>query len=149
MAAEQQRLIMTESKILVPVDFEAASDRALVIAQELAPKLGASVVLVHVYQLPVYSYPGLQPSLLPGFHAEVTQAARRALERRAGEAGDLRAELREGDPATEILAAIEQTRPTLVVMGTHGRGGLAHLFLGSVAERVVRASPVPVMTVRS
>lgn len=140
---------MAESVILVPIDFEAASDRALAIAKELAPKLGARVGLVHVYQLPVYTYPGYEPSLAPGFHVEVTEAARRALDRRAADEGGLAADLREGDPSTEILAEIERVRPLLVVMGTHGRKGLSHLFLGSVAERVVRHSPIPVMTVRA
>lgn len=140
---------MAESVILVPIDFEAASDRALAIAKELAPKLGARVGLVHVYTLPVYSYPGFEPSLAPGFHVEVTAAARRALDQRAADEGGLAADLRQGDPATEILAEIEHVRPVLVVMGTHGRKGLSHLLLGSVAERVIRHSSVPVMTVRA
>lgn len=140
---------MAESVILVPIDFEAASERALQIAKELSPKLQARVRLVHVYQLPVYSYPGYEPSIAPGFHVEVTDAARKALDQWAADAGGLDAELREGDPATEIVAAAEHTRPVLVVMGTHGRRGLSAWFLGSVAERVMRHSPVPVMTVRA
>jgi nucleotide-binding universal stress UspA family protein len=84
------------------VDFEAASLKALELAKDLAGKLGAKVVLVHVYQLPVYTYPGLEPTLLPGFHAEVSAAASRALETLAAQAGVPHTLLREGDPATEL-----------------------------------------------
>ena len=139
---------MSADLILVPIDFEESSQKALDLAKELAPRLGAEVVLVHAYQLPVYTYPGLEPGVLPGFHAEVTGAAKRALGQLAERAGGLRSILREGDPATEILAAIDDLGPRMVVMGTHGRRGLSHLFLGSVAEKVVRRSHVPVMTVR-
>jgi nucleotide-binding universal stress UspA family protein len=135
--------------ILVPIDFEQASLKALDMAKELGARLNAEVVLLHVYQLPVYTYPGLEPTLLPGFHVEVTAAAKRAVEQLAASAGGLRAVLREGDPAAEILAAARETKATMIVMGTHGRRGLAHLFLGSVAEKVIRESTVPVLTVRA
>lgn len=134
---------------LVPVDFEAASTKALGIAKDLASRMGGEVVLVHVYQLPVYTYPGLEPSLMPGFHAEVTAAAERAGGALAQQEGNLRAVLRQGDPAVEILAAAEDLKATMIVMGTHGRQGLAHLILGSVAERVLRKSRLPVLSVRS
>jgi nucleotide-binding universal stress UspA family protein len=135
--------------IVVPTDFEPASQAALGLAQDLAARLGAEVVLVHVYALPVYTYPGLEPALLPGFQSEVMAAARRALDQQAAEHGGLRAVLREGDAATEILAVAKELGARFVVMGTHGRKGLSHLFLGSVAERVVRRSAIPVMTVRA
>lgn len=135
--------------ILVPVDFEAASLKAIELAKELAGKMGAEVVLVHVYQLPVYTYPGLEPTLLPGFHAEVSAAASRALDQLSAQWGGLRSLLREGDPASEVLAAADEVKPVMIVMGTHGRKGLAHLFLGSVAERVIRKSSIPVLTVRA
>ncbi len=133
--------------ILVPVDFEAASTKALATAKDLAARFGVEVVLVHVYQLPVYTYPGLEPTLLPGFHTEVTAAAQRALNDLA-QKENARGVLREGDPSTEILAAAEELGAAMIVMGTHGRTGLSHLFLGSVAEKVVRKSQVPVLTVR-
>lgn len=135
--------------ILVPVDFEDASKQALELATQLGSKLGSEVVLLHVYQLPVYTYPGLEPTLLPGFHAEVSAAAARAVQRLSAETGGLRTLLREGDPAGEILAAAEEHKAKMIVMGTHGRRGFAHLFLGSVAEQVIRKSLVPVLTVRS
>jgi nucleotide-binding universal stress UspA family protein len=135
--------------ILVPLDFEAPSDKALALAKELAPKLGAKVSLLHIYSTPVYTYPGLDPTLAPSLYAEISEAARKAIEARAEAEGGLPWELREGDPAAEILAAIDKTHPQLVIMGTHGRRGFAHAFLGSVAEKVVRKSEAPVMTVHA
>jgi nucleotide-binding universal stress UspA family protein len=143
------RSMATVSKlILVPIDFEAASLRALDIAKGFASRLGGEVVIVHVYQLPVYTYPGLEPSLMPGFHAEVTSAAERAVSSLA-QAEGCRAVLREGDPATEILAAADELEVSMIAMGTHGRKGLAHLILGSVVEKVLRKSNVPVLSVRA
>lgn len=135
--------------ILVPTDFEAASRKALEVAKELAPCVRAQIVLCHVYTLPVYTYPGLEPAVLPGFHAEVMAAAKKALDELAASEGGLPSQLREGDPATEILAAAAELKAKMIVLGTHGRQGLAHLLLGSVAEKVVRRSPVPVLTVRA
>jgi nucleotide-binding universal stress UspA family protein len=135
--------------ILVPIDFEAASMKALTTAKELSARLGGEVVLVHAYQLPVYTYPGIEPTLLPGFHGEVTAAAQRALDELCRREGGLRGILREGEPSSEILAVAEAEKAAMIVMGTHGRTGIAHLFLGSVAEKVVRKSAIPVLTVRS
>ena len=135
--------------ILVPTEFETGSQKTLELAKQLGAQLGCEVALVHVYQMPVYTYPGLEPTLLPSFTAEVTAAAKRAVEQLGREAGGLRSLLREGDPATEIVAAANEVGAKMIIMGTHGRRGLAHLFIGSVAEKVVRKSPVPVLTVRS
>ena len=135
--------------IVVAVDFEAASDKALALASELAERLGCELALVHVYQLPIYTYPGLEPGVLPAYQSEVTAAAKRALDALATKHGVQRAYLREGDPATEVLAALEELRPKLAVVGTHGRRGLSHLLLGSVAEKIVRRATVPVVTVRA
>jgi nucleotide-binding universal stress UspA family protein len=139
---------MESSKtILVPVDFQDASLDALAMARDLAPGLGLEVVLFHAYAIPVAVYPGFDPIIVPGLPEEIAGTARTALERLAAEQGGLRTMLCAGDPVTEILKAIEETQPTMVAMGTHGRKGLAHLFLGSVAEKIIRSSAVPVLTV--
>jgi nucleotide-binding universal stress UspA family protein len=134
--------------IVVPVDFEEASLKAIELAKDLGGKLGSEVVLVHVYQLPIYTYPGLEPGLLPGFHTEVIAAASRALQQLSAQTGGLRTFLREGDPSVEILAAADELKARMIVMGTHGRRGFAHVLLGSVAEKVIRKSEIPVLTVR-
>ena len=141
---------MESSKIiLVPIDFEEASLSALAKARELAGRLGLEVMLIHAYTIPLAIYPGYEPILAPDLSDQIAATAKRSLETLAAEQGGLRSELRCGDPAAEILRTIEELKPELVVMGTHGRKGLARLFLGSVAEKVVRASPAPVLMVRA
>lgn len=135
--------------ILVPVDFEQPSTHALDVAKDLARRLDATITLVHVQTLPVYFYPGVDPVPLPPTYAEeLSVQAKRSLDALAASAGGLRALLLAGDPADEILKVVEELQPVMVVMGTHGRRGLSRLLLGSVAERVVRNAPVPVLTVR-
>ncbi|APR80634.1 Universal stress protein family protein [Minicystis rosea] len=134
--------------LLVAIDFEDASRRAIDLAKDLAKPLGAALVIVHVYTLPVYTYPGLEPSILPGFQGEITAAARGALASFAADVGIPDAVLREGDPAAEILAVARERRASMIIMGTHGRRGFAHTLLGSVAEKIIRHSEIPVLTVR-
>jgi nucleotide-binding universal stress UspA family protein len=141
---------MTDRKtILVPIDFQEASLDALAFARDLASKLGLEVVLLHTYAVPVVVYPGFDPIITPGLPDEIASTAKSALEKLAADQGGLATVLRPGDPATEILRAIEELKPELVALGTHGRTGLAHLLLGSVAEKVVRSSPVPVITIHA
>ncbi len=133
--------------LLVPVDFQDASLDALAAARELAGRLDLAIVLLHVYTIPVVVYPGFDPIVTPGLPAEIAAAAKTSLENLAAEHGIPTTLLRAGDAATEILRAIDELKPALVAMGTHGRKGLAHLLLGSVAEKVIRSSTVPVLTV--
>lgn len=141
---------MNNSKtILVPVDFEEASIQAVAQARELGAQLGAEVVLLHVYSAPQPMYPALSLVADPDLNEQIRLATSQTLERFADEHGHLRALLRCGDPTTETLAAIEETHPEMVVMGTHGRTGLAHFLLGSVAESVIRKSTVPILTLRA
>jgi nucleotide-binding universal stress UspA family protein len=141
---------MEGSKIvLVPIDFEEASIEALAQARDLAETLGFEVVLLHVYSVPATFYSGIAPMVGPGLSEEIRVAADETLKRFAAAHGNPRAILRCGDPTTETLAAIDELAPEMVVMGTHGRTGFTHLLLGSVAENVVRKSPVPVLTLRA
>ncbi len=135
--------------ILVPIDFEEASVEALGQARDLAATLGFEVVVLHVYAVPATFYSGIAPLVGPGLAEEIRVAAAETLARFAADHGNLRAILRCGDPTTETLAAIDELSPEMVVMGSHGRTGFAHLLLGSVAENVVRKSPVPVLTLRA
>ncbi len=118
---------------------------------DLAGKYRASLTLVHVCEIPAYGYSGMQ---LGGtdFFTPLREAARRHLDDEMRELRKTVPEatgiLRIGIPAQEILQTMNETHADLVVMGTHGRRGLEHLLLGSVAEKVVRMSPVPVLTVR-
>ena len=146
--------------LLVPVDFSTCSDQAADWAAGLAARFGSKVTLLHIVELPA----GLDRSslvdptgtggvaMLPvGDWAE--DSARKQLNRvarrlqSAGVAIDTM--VRDGTPVRTILDLAEELHPDAIVMGTHGRKGLAHAFMGSVAERVVRAAPCPVITLRS
>lgn len=133
--------------ILVPTDFGEPADHALDIAIELAPKFGASISLLHVYQvvLPLYDEAFAWPL------DQIEKAARTTLDARLAAAKarypNCEAILKPGAAGVEIVSVANQSRADLIVMGTHSRRGLSRLVLGSVAERVVRTSPVPVLTV--
>jgi nucleotide-binding universal stress UspA family protein len=139
--------------ILVATDFGDASERALDVAVELAEKFSASLTLVHTYEIPTYVYAemgGFSPvDLLTPVEDVAKQQFEVALATLRKRLPRAKGILRRGDPRAEILAAIDVTQADLVVMGTHGRRGLAHAFLGSVAEKTVRTSKVPVLTIRA
>jgi universal stress protein A len=142
------------TKILVPVDFSSDSAQAVRMAVELARRYEAALTLVHVYEPVAYAMPEgylffTQPQLDQLFaefhrHLDALQA-----EARAG--GVLRVETRleQGFAASEICESAKRLGCDLIVMGTHGRTGLSHLFLGSVAERVLRMAACPVLTVKT
>jgi nucleotide-binding universal stress UspA family protein len=139
-------------KILVATDFSAGAAVAIDQALDLARAFGATVTLLHVYSLPTYVFPD-GSTFVAG--AEVTarierdvedalSRAARDAEQRSGVTVLTRSQI--GAPWHEIVSAAADY--DLVVMGTHGHTGLRHLLLGSVAEKVVRHAPSPVLTVR-
>jgi nucleotide-binding universal stress UspA family protein len=143
--------LMDLRRILVPTDFGEAAAKALDFAVDLAKKYGAKITLLHVYEVPVYPYPGTLADI--DFVTPIREAAQKelasafdALKLRGAEA---RSELQYGVPWSAILDTAAHQKADLIVMGTHGRKGVMHALLGSVAEKVVRLSPVPVLTVRS
>jgi nucleotide-binding universal stress UspA family protein len=135
--------------ILVPVDFEGASQKAIDVARWLSGAMEAELVLLHVHDRPAFDHPELPDEMVTRVRSLVEEAAIKSLAALAAEAGVTRTLFRHGDPAAAILAATAELAPAMVVMGTHGRRGLRRLFVGSVAAQVVRASAVPVVTVRS
>ncbi len=140
-------------KILCPVDFSDASRSALQVASELARRFDGEVTVFHAYPLPGYTLP--EGTVLPatGMLQELAEQTDALLARWKAEAvadGAPRVSTGKavGEPASEIVAAAEDGSYDAIVVGTHGRTGLAHVLLGSVAERVVRRAPMPVVTVR-
>lgn len=138
------------TRIVVPTDFSECSERALGTALELAQAFGATVQLVHV--LP--PLPHVAPPLIAGpvMIGQLRDEAFKTLEayrvRVSRERGvDLPATLLEGAPHAAVVRFAQEQHASLVVMGTHGRSGIEHLLVGSVAERVLRTSPIPVLTV--
>ena len=139
----------TFSNILVPVDFGEPSERALEVAMSLAAQTGGEITILHVFDVPA-SYPGMGISpveLLAPMWAAEREQLEATLERAKATVPKATDEIARGVPWREIMAAIERHRPDLVVMGTHGRRGMSRMLLGSVAEKIVRLSPVPVLTV--
>lgn len=138
-------------QLLVATDFGASSTRALDLAVELSVNLGASLTLLHVYEIPMYGYTGMEMAaldLLTPIHEAARDQLAKTLAEVKRKVPAAKSLLRRGVVWREILSAIEETHPDLVVMGTHGRHGVSHVVLGSVADKVVRTSPVPVLTVR-
>ena len=137
--------------ILVAVDFGESSDRAIDLGIELAQKYDAALTLVHAYEIPTYAYPNAS-FLVVDLVTPIEDAARKQLETTTAAVRArlprTKAVLRRGPPASEILSAIDELHADLLVTGTHGRRGVSRTLLGSVAEKLVRMSPVPVLTVR-
>jgi nucleotide-binding universal stress UspA family protein len=137
-------------RILVPHDFSETAEKAFGLALALAAKLGASLTLLHVYEVPSYAFAEGVP-LPVSLTEEIAAAARSALEVLAGRAAQegvpIATLLRQGAAWSEIAAAAKEPGADLIVMGTHGRRGVARMLLGSVAEKVVRTAPCPVLTV--
>jgi nucleotide-binding universal stress UspA family protein len=141
-------------RILVPTDFSKSSSNALLYGAEFARRFGAELYLLHVVQDLALFIPEavmLAPPLMPPVEQFVS-AARAALDRAVQELAmsdvTILPEVAEGTPFEEIIRCARAKDIDLIVMGTHGHTGLAHLFLGSVAEKVVRRAPCPVLTVR-
>lgn len=135
--------------VLAATDLSDASAPALELAVSIAREAGAQLTVVHACEIPVFPE-GIPPV---DWVTPVTAAAGARLDALVGglkgRVRELRSVLEVGAPWEVVLAAATRAGADLVVVGTHGRRGLAHAMLGSVAERVVRLSPVPVLTVRS
>src|SRR5262249_9594727 len=134
--------------------FSKYSQVALTYAVALAEKFGAELHLLHVVQDLAVFIPdavAVAPPIAPPLE-QFTAAAREALERVVRENGleqrTVHREIREGTPFYEIIRFAREQDIDLIVMGTHGHSGLAHMLLGSVTEKVVRKAPCPVLTVR-
>lgn len=143
-------------KILCPVDFSEPAREALHFAVDFARRFDAQVTLLHVFVVPGYAYPEGIVLAGPEVMNEILERIDRALREwrdeaisRAGGALRIDVESRQGTPWAEIVRKAEEDGYDLVVIGTHGRSGLSHALLGSVAERVVRKAPCPVLTVRA
>ncbi|MEO8840423.1 MAG: universal stress protein [Kofleriaceae bacterium] len=141
--------------ILVPHDFSSSANHAAAVARDEAKTHGANLVLVHVIDLPYQI--AAEQAIVPGEHEtlSVKDYAARGAEKHLD---DIAARLAKdgvapkkiivfGRPHEEIVKCAEAQQADLIIMGTHGRTGLAHFLVGSVAERVVRTSKVPVLTV--
>ena len=143
-------MIKPFTKVLVATDFSEPAGRAVERAVDLAQRYGARLQVVHVWELPhVATSLVIDPGI--AWHTPVEQAARAQLDAlvealRASQL-EVASTLLGGVAWDQLVGSIEPLGADLVVVGTHGRTGLRRALLGSVAERVVRFSPVPVLTI--
>lgn len=140
--------------ILVPVDDDPMSRHALRTAADLARRIGAKLIVMHVVE-PFPTYTADVARMLPKGEIERSQEeyAEALLESMRGELPDgadvtLLVRRSERRPWQAIVRAAEEIEADLIVMGTHGRTGLSHALTGSITERVVRFAPCPVLVVR-
>lgn len=138
-------------KILIPTDFSEPSQAATQYAVELARKFGAQLHLLNVIEDPVVYMPMFESYALPP-KEDFENFAKTRLDNwildEDKEGLDLVTHWVHGNPFVDILRYAKQEDVDLIVVGTHGRSFTAHLLLGSVAEKVVRKAPCPVLTVR-
>jgi nucleotide-binding universal stress UspA family protein len=146
---------MTVKHILVPTDFSAGAQEAVRYAYDLATALGATLHVVHVLENPfapgafMEMYTPPSPEYFVDMERQAEEKLRASLtpEQKASVHTVLTTRL--GVPANEILARIEEDPAIdLVVMATHGRGGVARFVMGSVTDKIIRSAPCPVVTIR-
>jgi nucleotide-binding universal stress UspA family protein len=147
--------MITLKNILVPTDFSRPSEAALTYGRALARAFGATLHVVHVVDnVSALIYGAEAYSLsIPELQQEVEEAARKQLaefsiDNDPSPVPTWQRLVTSSTPAAAIADYAGREHIDLIVMGTNGRGGVAHMLLGSVAERVVRTAPCPVLTVR-
>lgn len=152
-AAEKGPIPVGIERVLVPVDFSPHSERAVEHAIEVCRIYEGQLHLLHVFEQPVTPevYVGAGSAFRLDFstqEASLRQALRDLADRM--NAGDgVEVHVREGRAVAGILAAAEEMEADLIVIATHGLGGLTHVLLGSVTEKVVRRAPCPVLTIKA
>ena len=143
------------TRILAPSDFSSHSHEALRYACGLAERFGAELHVIHVLSeiVPTGPDPLLMPVMPPQFYEEDEKRAAETLKDQIkpdwGTPGSVKTAVCWGAPAEAIVDYAAENQVDLLVIATHGRTGLSHVLLGSVAERIVREAPCPVLSIRS
>jgi nucleotide-binding universal stress UspA family protein len=147
--------VLEIKSILAPTDFSTHSERAVRYACQLAERLGASLHLLHVLSeiLPAGPDPLLMPAMPAQYYKENEDRSRETLSHLInpawGKPASVVTTVRWGSPVESIVAYAIENRIDLITIATHGRTGLSHVLLGSVAEHIVREAPCPVLTIRN
>lgn len=133
----------------MPTDFSAASEEAWRTAQQLAQNLGAELVLLHVFVEEVsYCESAFACQRVRGVYESVEDMLKHWADQARASGFEVWTQLRTGVPYEGILAAAGEDHADLIVIGTRGRGGIERALLGSVADRVIRLAPCPVLSIR-
>ena len=148
---QARTFVFTLHRLLVPVDFTETSERALGYAIELARRFEAKITIMHAYQVPVYGFPDAAYITSAELTAQISNVAQKRLDAMIDahktDGVELVAILRDGVAWEEINTVAAELKADLVIIGTHGRRGLARALLGSVAENVIRTCTLPVMVI--
>jgi nucleotide-binding universal stress UspA family protein len=144
---------MNIQRILAPTDLSELSQQGLTTALELAEAFGAKLLLLHVVEPPPYPVEGIVPSnlgatLLDDLERQASRDLAQMLSGAHGTKVEVMRRVVVGIPYRKIVEVAEEEKSDLIVMTTHGRTGLSHLVMGSVAEKIVRTAPCPVLTIR-
>lgn len=141
----------TPRTILVPIDFGDASTAALDYAVGLVEGTDAKVYVLHTFEIPIVGLPDGVVAATAELTSRIVNAAQRALDDTVARYRDrkvwLKPLLKQGDAREVIIAQTKELGAELICIGTHGRRGIARALIGSIAESVLRTSPVPVLTV--
>lgn len=139
-------------RLLVPTDFSEGSDAAADLTVQLAKQLGATIELLTVVDtsplLEAYGDVAYRNERIAHIHSQARQQLEHFAQKHFSGLNPVHLHVGDGNTLLEILQAAENTASDMIVMGTHGRTGLAHLLIGSITEKVVRKSLIPVVTVR-
>jgi universal stress protein A len=149
----EEGITMDVRQISAPTDFSEFSKRAVESAYALAQTFGAKLLLLSVVELPSFPVEGLAPStrgtmLLDDLQRQVSLNLAQVLQETTDPKVEVTRQVVVGTPYRQIVEVAEAEHVDLIVMATHGRTGLSHLVMGSVAERVVRTAACPVLTIR-
>jgi nucleotide-binding universal stress UspA family protein len=150
---------LDHSTLLVAVDFTTFSEEALLFASQLAEKLEARLLVLHVIHDPAeapgfYVQKGKKKKFLQSMEEVAEEMMQRFLKKmRKAYPGqkpikEAKPILVIGTPVTRILEIAKKKKASMIILGSHGRTGLSHLLVGSKAERVVQLSPIPVLVVK-
>jgi nucleotide-binding universal stress UspA family protein len=139
--------------IVVATDFSPIAEHALDEALDLAARLGATVTLVHAYEIPVYGFPDgilvASSDVTAQLQSTAQKQLMRSIEARKDCGVAITPVLRMGAPWEEINTVAKESGAGLIVAGTHGRRGLSRALLGSVAERLIRTATLPVLVIHA
>jgi nucleotide-binding universal stress UspA family protein len=137
-------------RILVAIDFSESAETALDYAVGLAKELHANVIVMHAYELPIYGFPSGALVASAEMASRIMTGAQEGLDAackaRASSGVEISQVLRQGVAWEEVHSVADEMNADLIVIGTHGRQGLSRALLGSVAEKIIRTSTRPVLT---
>ena len=139
-------------QLLCPIDFSDVSDHAFKIATDLAATFKADLHVIHVFQMPASTIPEgayeVPEDMEESIKCHLSKRLDEFVKNHSTPEINITTGLYTGFPHNEIINSANETNADMIVMGTHGRTGFSQVLLGSVAERVIRTSDIPVLTIR-